>query len=86
MHRVGSWIDVLKRNDTTHLRATGASTCSAGRTPETVISRYERIVKAMHWEFIEPTKKFADIIIPQGGHNKKAIKMLQMSIGYFLNK
>ena len=57
-----------------------------GRTPETVISRYERIVKAMHWEFIEPTKKFADIIIPQGGHNKKAIKMLQMSIGYFLNK
>ena len=55
-----------------------------GRTPETVISRYERIVKAMHWEFIEPTKKFADIIMPQGGHNKKAIKALQMSIGYFL--
>lgn len=56
-----------------------------GRTPETVISRYERVVKTMHWEFIEPTKKFADIIIPQGGHNKKAIKMLQMSIRHFLN-
>ena len=55
-----------------------------GRTAETVISRYERIVKDMHWEFIEPTKKFADIIMPQGGHNKKAIKALQMSIGYFL--
>ena len=55
-----------------------------GRTAETVISRYERIVKEMHWEFIEPTKKFADIIMPQGGHNKKAIKALQMSIGYFL--
>ena len=55
-----------------------------GRTPETVISRYERIVKAMHWEFIEPTKKFADIIIPQGGENVKAIQALQMSIRYFL--
>ena len=57
-----------------------------GRTPETVISRYERVVKEMHWEFIEPTKKFADIIIPQGGHNTKAIKMLQMFISYFLKK
>ena len=56
-----------------------------GRTPETVISRYERIVKEMHWEFIEPTKKFADIIMPQGGHNTKAIQALQMSIRFFLN-
>jgi uridine kinase len=38
----------------------------------------------MHWEFIEPTKKFADIIIPQGGNNEKAIHALQMSIRYFL--
>lgn len=56
-----------------------------GRTPETVISRYERIVKEMHWEFIEPTKKFADIIMPQGGHNVKAIQALQMSIRFFLS-
>ena len=56
-----------------------------GRTPETVISRYERIVKEMHWEFIEPTKKFADIIMPQGGHNTKAIQALQMSIRFFLS-
>ncbi|MBR3916933.1 MAG: uridine kinase [Bacteroidaceae bacterium] len=55
-----------------------------GRTPETVISRYERIVKEMHWEFIEPTKKYADIIMPQGGHNTKAIQALQMSIRFFL--
>ena len=57
-----------------------------GRTPEIVISRYERVVKAMHEQFIEPTKKYADIIITQGGHNKQAIKMLQMSIGGFVNK
>lgn len=55
-----------------------------GRTPEMVLSRYERIVKAMHNEFIEPTKKFADILIPQGGNNQKAIKALQMAIQYFI--
>jgi uridine kinase len=57
-----------------------------GRTAEMVLSRYERIVKAMHEEFIEPTKKYADIIIPQGGTNEKAIKALQMAIQYFINK
>lgn len=57
-----------------------------GRTPEMVLSRYERIVKAMHDEFIEPTKKYADIIIPQGGSNEKAIKALQMAIHFFLDK
>lgn len=57
-----------------------------GRTPEMVLSRYERIVKAMHDEFIEPTKKYADIIIPQGGSNDKAIKTLQMAIQFFLDK
>ena len=57
-----------------------------GRTAETVISRYERVVKAMHEQFIEPTKKYADIIIPQGGHNKQAIKMLQMSVAGCIKK
>lgn len=57
-----------------------------GRTAEMVLSRYEHIVKAMHEEFIEPTKKYADIIIPQGGTNEKAIKALQMAIQYFINK
>lgn len=57
-----------------------------GRTPEMVLSRYERIVKAMHNEFIEPTKKYADIIIPQGGNNIKAIKALEMAIQFFLDK
>lgn len=57
-----------------------------GRTPEMVLSRYERIVKAMHDEFIEPTKKYADITIPQGGNNEKAIKALQMAIQFFLDK
>jgi uridine kinase len=47
-----------------------------GRTAETVLDRYEKTVKPMHEAYIEPSKKFADIIIPQGGHNRVAIKVL----------
>lgn len=47
-----------------------------GRTPEMVLDRYESVLKPMHLEFIEPTKRYADIIIPQGGNNIPAIEML----------
>jgi uridine kinase len=47
-----------------------------GRTVEDVINRYEHTVKPMHDQFIEPSKKYADIIIPQGGNNSVAIKVL----------
>ncbi|MDD2799726.1 MAG: uridine kinase [Bacteroidales bacterium] len=47
-----------------------------GRTVETVIDRYECTVKPMHLQFIEPTKRFADIIIPQGGNNHVAIDIM----------
>jgi len=47
-----------------------------GRTPEIVIERYERVLKPMHMQFIEPCKRYADIIVPQGGHNTAAINML----------
>lgn len=47
-----------------------------GRTPEMVLERYENVLKPMHLEFIEPTKRYADIIVPQGGNNKPAIDML----------
>lgn len=45
-----------------------------GRSVNKVLERYEKTVKPMHLQFIEPTKRYADIIIPQGGHNKVAIK------------
>ncbi len=55
-----------------------------GRTAHQVIERYN-VVKEMHVQFIEPTKRFADVIIPQGGENKVAIKMLEATIVQKLN-
>ena len=47
-----------------------------GRTVEAVMDRYQKVLKPMHEQFIEPCKRHADVIIPQGGHNKAAINML----------
>jgi uridine kinase len=47
-----------------------------GRSVNTVLERYEKTVKPSHLQFIEPTKKHADIIVPQGGKNKIAIDIL----------
>jgi uridine kinase len=43
---------------------------------ESVIDQYQSTVKPMHLEFVEPSKRYADIIVPQGGHNTVAIDML----------
>ena len=47
-----------------------------GRSVRKVLDRYEETVKPMHLEFIEPSKRYADIIIPQGGENKVGIGVL----------
>jgi uridine kinase len=47
-----------------------------GRTVESVIDQYLSTVKPMHLEFAEPSKRYADVIIPSGGHNIVAIDML----------
>ncbi|WP_338851425.1 uridine kinase [Clostridium perfringens] len=51
-----------------------------GRTIESVIKQYLNVVKPMHNQFTEPTKKFADLIIPEGGHNKVAIDIIVAKI------
>lgn len=56
-----------------------------GRKLEDVLARYE-IVKSMHQQFIEPTKRYADLIIPQGGMNHVAIDVLVSMIMQKLNK
>ncbi len=47
-----------------------------GRTPQMVIDRYEGVLKPMHNQYIEPSKRYADLIIPQGGNNRVAIALL----------
>ena len=51
-----------------------------GKTVEWVIERYSNTVKPMYLQFIEPSKRYADLIIPQGGHNKVAIDVLSATI------
>ena len=51
-----------------------------GKNVEWVIERYTKTVKPMYLQFIEPSKRYADIIIPQGGHNKVAIEMISARI------
>ncbi len=57
-----------------------------GKTVESVIERYSKTVKPMYLQFIEPSKRYADIIIPQGGHNKVAIDVIAATIERSLNK
>jgi len=47
-----------------------------GRSTESVIKQYESTVRPMHLEFVEPSKRYADIIIPEGGHNIAALDMV----------
>lgn len=51
-----------------------------GHPLEMLIDKYRNILKPMHDEFIEPTKQFADLIIPNGGTNRKAIEILKLYI------
>jgi uridine kinase len=51
-----------------------------GRTLDSVIDQYMNVVRPGHFEFIEPTKAYADIIIPEGGHNENALLVLMSFI------
>lgn len=51
-------------------------TVERGRDAFTVLDRYQKTVKPMHLQFIEPSKRYADLIVPQGGNNRVAIEML----------
>lgn len=56
-----------------------------GRTLESVIRQYERYVRPMHLEFVEPSKRHADMIIPRGGQNKIALEMVTARINHELS-
>jgi uridine kinase len=51
-----------------------------GRTRESVVAQYMHTVRPMHLEFVEPSKRFADVIVPEGGHNLVAVDMIVTKI------
>ena len=55
-----------------------------GRTVESVITQYQATVRPMHLQFVEPSKRYADIIIPEGGFNDVGIDLITGKIKSFL--
>ena len=72
-------------DDIRFIRRLLRDTTERGRTIESVISQYTESVKPMHQQFIEPTKKYADIIVPDGKTNTVAIDLLITKINSILN-
>jgi uridine kinase len=63
-------------DDTRFIRRLKRDITERGRTLDSVIDQYLGTVKPMHLEFVEPSKRYADVIVPEGGHNQVAIDML----------
>jgi uridine kinase len=63
-------------DDTRFIRRLQRDVAQRGRTTQSVIDQYLSTVKPMHLEFVQPSKRYADIIVPQGGHNAVAVEML----------
>lgn len=78
-------IFVESDDDIRFIRRLLRDTTERGRTIESVISQYIGSVKPMHEEFVEPTKKYADIIVPDGKTNTVALDLLITKINSILN-
>jgi len=63
-------------SDTRFIRRLQRDVAERGRTMDSVIDQYQHTVKPMHLEFVEPSKRYADVIIPLGGHNTVAVDLL----------
>ena len=63
-------------SDTRFIRRLQRDVAERGRTMDSVIDQYQSTVKPMHLEFVEPSKRYADVIIPLGGHNTVAVDLL----------
>jgi uridine kinase len=51
-----------------------------GRSIETILRQYQATVRPMHLQFVEPSKRYADLIVPEGGHNRVAIDLMKVKI------
>jgi uridine kinase len=83
--RMGIKIFVDAESDLRIIRRIQRDTRSRGRTVESVIEQYLKTVRPMHLEFVEPSKRYADIIIPNGGLNAIAIDMVVAKIEQLLD-
>ena len=57
-----------------------------GRSVDSIIRQWEESVRPMHLQFVEPTKRYADLIIPEGGHNRVAIDLVKTKIRELLRE
>ncbi len=67
-------------DDIRFIRRMGRDIAERGRTVESVVEQYLATVRPMHQQFVEPSKRIADIIIPEGGHNAVGIELLSVMI------
>ena len=72
------YVDVS--DDVRFIRRLQRDTAERGRSMEDVIRQYLATVRPMHMEFVEPSKRYADIIIPEGGFNRIGIEMIQARV------
>jgi uridine kinase len=72
------FVDV--ESDVRFIRRLVRDTAERGRSLDTVVQQYLTTVRPMHLEFVEPTKRWADVILPEGGHNRIGVEMLQARV------
>lgn len=72
-------------DDIRFIRRLKRDTKDRGRTIESVINQYMDTVRPMHEQFVEPSKRYADIIIPEGGHNPIVIDIITAKISSIIN-
>jgi uridine kinase len=83
--RMGIKLYVDAEGDLRIIRRIQRDTTSRGRSVDSVIEQYLKTVRPMHLEFVEPSKRYADIIIPRGGLNETAIDMVVARIERMLD-
>ncbi|MDO8953394.1 MAG: uridine kinase [Gammaproteobacteria bacterium] len=80
---IGIYVDTAL--DTSFIRRLRRDVIERGRSMESVIEQYETTVRPMFVQFIEPSKRYADIIVPHGGRNRIAIEVIQAKMKELLN-
>ena len=70
--------------DVRFIRRLQRDVAERGRTPESVMAQYLDTVRPMHLQFCEPTKRYADVIVPHGGRNDPAFEMLEARVRQLL--